>query len=149
MTRQRLIAFGIALLSSVAAWAGGFWLEFGNPSASSDPQAKGAVLLVRPTGCGEPAKAVMTATATGMVKGEQKSLTLQPTPLAQPGLYALKQTWPAEGTWVVTVTANYEGRTTSAIAPIGPQGFDRKLAKYLPHAPSTQEVQEMLIAATK
>ena len=62
----RVLATCLALSCANVALAGGFFLTIGNPVAGNAPQFKSAVLVVRPDGCGEPAKAQITGTAEGV-----------------------------------------------------------------------------------
>src|ERR1043166_7796676 len=82
-------------------FAGGFFLQLGNPEANPEARKANAVLTVKATGCGEPAKAKITASAIGVVNGERQQIPLQLTPLSEPGVYALTQQWPKEGRWVI------------------------------------------------
>lgn len=75
----------IALAVAAPVLAGGLWLEFGNPSASSDPKAKDALAVVRATGCHEPEKALFSATAEGKVEGKRTSIPLEVVKLSTPG----------------------------------------------------------------
>jgi hypothetical protein len=141
---RRLSIPVMTVMIGTALWAGGFWLEFGN--ANSEAKAHNAVLVVRPTGCGEPSKAAISGTAEGLVNGERQSVPLQLIRLSQPGMYAVKQTWPNEGSWVLALEGAYEGRVTSGIAPIGPAGLDRKSAKFFSHKPSKEDIDSVLQA---
>jgi hypothetical protein len=149
---SRVLRLGLAALVSMAgvqwALAGGFFLTIGNPVAANVPQVKGAVLVVRPDGCEQPAKAQITGTAEGIVNGARRSVPLKLTTLPTPGVYAVYREWPAEGVWVVNLTGVYRGATTSAIVPIGPKGFMRESSKFLPRAASEVEIEASLRALT-
>src|ERR1041385_8594082 len=80
-------------------FAGGFFLQLGNPEANPEARKLNAVLTVKATGCGEPAKAQITATAIGSIHGERQEIALKLTPLSDPGAYALARQWPNEGRW--------------------------------------------------
>src|SRR5947208_16449564 len=95
------LTFGF-LLASTFAMAGGFDIEFGNPTANSDPKAKDTAVVVRATGCHNPEQAVFTATAEGKVDGKRQSIPLQVIALSTPGTYAVKKQWPDKGAWVLT-----------------------------------------------
>src|SRR5262245_58292397 len=84
-------------------FAGGFYLQLGNPEASIEARKAGAVLTIKATGCGEPEKAKITATAIGMVSGQRQEIPLKVAPLSEPGMFALTQQWPKEGRWVIEV----------------------------------------------
>jgi len=120
----------MAIVMTVPMLAGGIWLEFGNPTASSDPKAKDALALVRATGCHEPEKALFTATAEGKVDGKRQSIPLEVVGLSTRGLYALKGSVPKEGSWVIAVNSTLDGSfLVSAILPVSAKGADRTLAK--------------------
>ena len=140
---------GLLLLLSLAcvnlAFAGGYWIELENPAVSSDPKAQDAVLIVRATGCQTPANARLTATAEGSVEGEHQSLPLETLPLSTPGAYAIRQQWPTDGTWVLSIAATRpgEGRgfrlTVGALVPIGPELFPGDTDRIRPHALDPRE----------
>jgi len=135
---------GVCLACAHWALAGGFFLTIGSPVAANAPQVKGAVLVVRPDGCHEPAKAQITGTAEGLVAGARRSIPLKLVALPTPGVYAVFQEWPAEGVWVVSLTGSYLGATTSAIVPIGPKGFIRASSKFFPHSANETEIAALL-----
>lgn len=137
----------VAAAVSGTLFAGGFWLEFGNPKASLDEKARDAVLIVRPLGCHHPERAQITGTAEGLINGQRRSLPLTLVPLSQPGMYAVKFDRPKEGAWVLSFVASDESRMTGGVAPIGPQGFERGAAKFMPHRPSGAEVEAALMAS--
>ena len=80
-------------------FAGGFWLQLGNPEANPAAGKMGAVVVIKAVGCHDPAAAKVTATAIGVVNGERRSIPLELKPLGEPGAYALSQQWPKEGKW--------------------------------------------------
>jgi len=139
----------VGLAGGQWALAGGFFLTLGNPVAANAPQAKGAVLVVRPDGCHEPAKARITGTAEGLVNGARRSVPLKLIALPTPGVYAVNREWPAEGVWVVNLTGVNLGATTSAIVPIGPKGFVRESSKFMAGTASEVEITAALKALTE
>ncbi|MCU1275937.1 MAG: hypothetical protein JWO48_3368 [Bryobacterales bacterium] len=149
---SKLLRMGLTALVGIAgaqwALAGGFFLTIGSPVAANVPQVKGAVLVVRPDGCEEPAKAQITGTAEGIVNGARRSVPLKLATLPTPGVYAVNREWPSEGVWVVSLTGNYRGLTTSAIVPIGPKGFMRESSKFFPRAASEGEIEASLKSLT-
>ncbi len=110
--------------------AGGFYLQVGNPEASSEAVKANAVLTIKATGCHQPETAQITATAIGVVNGKRQEIPLKVTALSEPGMFALTQQWPVEGKWVIDVTGHdIDGRFTYALIKAGPQGIDRYHAK--------------------
>lgn len=118
-----LASLGGALLLaiSLSALAGGFQLSVATPSSTSDAQMKDVVLVARTFGCHQPADAKLSATAEGLVNGARKSVALELRSIGS-GVYAIKQQWPSEGTWVVALTGAYNGMTSSVLVELGPNG---------------------------
>src|ERR1700677_3947341 len=99
-----MFRLGITALTfaTPAVWAHpvGFSFTFGNPVASQDFHFKTAAFVFRTESCADSAKAQISATAEGMVKGARQSVALKLVPASKPGVYAVNQSWPAEGDWV-------------------------------------------------
>jgi hypothetical protein len=119
MTISRLIFIA---LPGIAFCGGGFWMEFGNPTASKDPKAKNAAILVRAVGCGNPAQAVVSGTAEGIVNGQRKSVPLKFIELSAPGVWALERNWPQEGAWVLDIRTTYNMMLSAALAKVDRSG---------------------------
>jgi hypothetical protein len=111
-----LIAIALMMASS-SALAGGFQLSVETPSPSSD-ETKDAVLVARTYGCHQPADAKISASAEGLVSGKRQSIPLELRSIGS-GVYAIKQQWPSEGTWVLTLTGAYNGMTCSVLVDLG------------------------------
>jgi hypothetical protein len=109
--------------------AGGFWLQLGNPEASTEARNSNAVLTIKAVGCHEPAKAQVTATAIGKLNGQRQVIPLKLTPLSEPGMYALAKQWPGEGRWVIRLTGRNGDQFTNTLVTAGPKGVDRLQAK--------------------
>jgi len=139
-----LVAALAAVMFTLPAFAGGFWITLGNPEASSEARAMNAVLTLMPTGCGNPAEAKLTATAEGMVNGKRTSVPLSVKALSKPGLHAISKHWPAEGKWVIRVVASYEGSQTSVIVPFDGNAAVRKSAKFSQGAATSQDAATLL-----
>ncbi|PYT32896.1 MAG: hypothetical protein DMG57_00280 [Acidobacteria bacterium] len=77
--------------STIAVVAGGFWISIQNPSTlkDKDPVAARAVVLVRADGCHNPAEALISGNAEGLVNGVRKSIPLKLERLSQPATYAV------------------------------------------------------------
>src|SRR5438093_12495762 len=103
MLRLIMLRLGIAACGVGALFADGFTFTIGSPVASQDFQMKSAAFVFRTEGCAEPAKAQVSASAEGMVKGARKSVALKIAAASKPGVYALYHTWPTEGEWVVNL----------------------------------------------
>jgi len=124
-----LFLLALSLIEPIAI-AGGFQLAVDTPRAG-DERTKDAVLVVRTFGCHQPADAKLTAKAEGIVDGKRDSVTVDLTP-TDTGVYAIKQQWPARGSWVIVITGNYNSMTSSLLIDVGPGGkvyADTRLAE--------------------
>ena len=110
-------------------FAGGFWLQLGNPEASGEARKAGAVVTIKAVGCHDPATAQVTATAIGVVDGRRQTIALKVTPLPGAGMFALSQQWPKEGRWVIELTGRNGEQFTNTLIAAGPGGLDRVHAK--------------------
>ena len=115
-----LFALALTLCGALEARAGGFAIDVEAPPAS-EARYKDAVLLVRPVGCHGPG-ATVKATAEGIVNGQRKSIPLTLTSVARDNsavkatrhafeTFALKRQWPAQGAWVLAITATAPPQT--------------------------------------
>ncbi len=109
------------LLPATVAFAGGFFISVEAPASVSDPDLKDAVLVVRPYGCHVPTDAALTVTAEGLVNGKRQSLPVKIRPMST-GVFAIDRQWPSEGTWVLAITGEYRGITSSALVKLGANG---------------------------
>ncbi|HXG91706.1 MAG TPA: hypothetical protein VNN73_04970 [Blastocatellia bacterium] len=126
LSGNRVVKYAVcclALLLTFApvALAGGFQLSVETPADKSNPQMKDAALVVRTFGCWQPADAALSATAEGLVNGKRQSLKLQLAP-ADKGVYTIKQQWPSEGFWVITISGEYNGMASNLLVELGPNG---------------------------
>ena len=125
--KKTLLALTLACAGQV--FAGGFWLQLGNPEASPAASKMGAVLTLKAVGCHDPAAAKVTATAIGIVNGQRRTIPLELKPLGEPGAYALSQQWPKEGKWVIQLVGKNDEQFTNTLIAAGPDGIDRLHAK--------------------
>jgi hypothetical protein len=143
--RQVIITSALTMALGASAYSGNVLrLELSDPTASTDPAAKGAIAVARAVGCGEPSKVIVTATAEGLVNGERKSIPLEAVALSTPGSYAFKGNVPAEGYWVLSAAGSYKDLNSGAVAPISANRFNRTLAKYMPRHPVRADIDPML-----
>ena len=131
MPKTIVIATPVAAVLALAGqlFAGGFWLQLGNPEASAEARKVNAVVTIKATGCHDPALAKVTATAIGIVDGQRRSIPLKLDKLSEPGAYALSQQWPKEGRWVIELVARNDQQFTNNLLTAGPEGVDRLHAK--------------------
>jgi hypothetical protein len=153
MNLKKSIQLGSYLLAAIATlasvtFAGGFQLEIQAPT-SNDGEMKGAVLLIRTYGCHQPWDADVSATAEGVVNGKRQSVKVELTRTSQ-GVYAIKQQWPSKGAWVVAITGQYNGITSSALVEMGPNGTvritkeNRVSSRIVQRKITTEEVESAL-----
>jgi hypothetical protein len=147
MYKKLQLTFALALGSTVATFAGGFWVSIQNPSTLKDPVARNAVVLVRADGCHNPAEASITATAEGLVNGERRSIPLKLEPVSQPATFAVTRQWPTEGVWVLNVTGTYLGRNAGALVRLTPGKFEKESAKLFPRKVTAEEIDSALRSA--
>jgi hypothetical protein len=136
--------FVATLVLATQMFAGGFFLQLGNPEASAEARKLGAVLTVKAAGCHDPATAKLTATAIGEVNGQRRAIPLEVKNLSEPGAFALVGTWPKEGKWVIQLTATNGEQYTNTLVKAGPNGLDRLNAKADMHKFAETDVDAML-----
>ena len=143
--RLPLVVAAVLGVSTIAV-AGGLWIAIQNPSTlkDKDPVAARAVVLVRADGCHNPAEALMSGSAEGLVNGVRKSIPLKLERVSQPATYAVAPQWPAEGVWVLNFKGTYLGRTTGALVEITPHKFEKVSAKLFPREATAEEVEASL-----
>jgi hypothetical protein len=110
-------------------FAGGFWLQLGNPEASPEARKANAVVTIKAVGCHDPATAEVTANAIGIVDGRRQSIPLKVTPLSETGMFALAQQWPKEGRWVIELVGKNGEQFTNTLVVADSHGVDRAHAK--------------------
>jgi hypothetical protein len=115
-----ILAALLAAGSASIVFAGGFQLAVEVPSAS-DAHSKDAALLVRTFGCYQPKDANVTATAEGLVNGRRQSVPVE-MKLDATGVYELRQQWPTEGTWMLSLTGSYNGMTCTVFVDLAANG---------------------------
>jgi hypothetical protein len=141
-----MLRLGIAVCVLAALALGQeFKFTIGSPVASQDFQMNSAAFVFRTEGCAEPAKSQIGAAAEGVVKGARRSVVLKVMAAAsKPGLYAVYQTWPAEGDWVVSLKGTCAGANAGAIVAIGGKGFVRESSKFFPRPATDSEIDAAL-----
>ncbi len=158
-TRTRLRLMGgrkipMKVLAAASVWAmlvtgasaADFAIGIGPSVAGNSLHAKGAVMVARPEGCAEPAKARFEGTAEGLVNGARRSVPLRLLPLETPGVVAVLQEWPNEGIWVVKLTATCQASKAGAVVPFDQKRFLRESSKFFSRAASDAEVEASLKA---
>ena len=147
ITLATYLLAAIATLATVS-FAGGFYLEIQAPT-SNQGEMKGAALLIRTYGCHQPWDADVSATAEGVVNGKRQSIKLELTRTSQ-GVYAVKKQWPSQGAWVVAITGQYNGITSSALVEMSQNGTvsitkeNRVSSRIVQRKITTEEVESAL-----
>jgi hypothetical protein len=121
-----------------------FRLGLGAAVAAGSPGNKKAFMAVRVEGCDQPGSAHVTATAEGLVNGVRRSLPVTLRPGEQPGAYAVLESWPNEGLWVLNFSASYRDLKAGALVPVEATGFRREPAKFYPRFATRDEVEATL-----
>jgi hypothetical protein len=113
MSRTTLTLFGLAglllMLPLIGAAStkpyGPPWIAVELPANPLDPATRDAALVIRTYRHDRPESFPLTGTAEGIVRNERRSVPLEFEPTGQPGVFRVDQTWPAEGNWLVAVSA--------------------------------------------
>ena len=126
-----------------------FRLTVASPVAAGTPRVKFAMFVFRVDGCPEPAQAHVTATAEGIVNGARRSVRVALVPLDNPGVYAVKREWAAEGRWIVVLRASYHDLHASALVVVDDNGFLREPSRFFPREPTAAEIESALSASAQ
>jgi hypothetical protein len=138
---------GIAGCAMAAlALAQGFTFTIGSPVAAQDVRSKTAAFAFRTEGCADPAASQIGGTAEGLVNGMRRSLTLRVAEMSKSGVYAVYQTWPQEGVWVVNLKGTCGAANAGALVPIGAKGFVREASKFFTRPATAAEIEAALKA---
>src|SRR5881396_1645766 len=106
-----------------AASTGPPWISIELPANPYDRSTRDAFLLVHSFHHGTAMGFIVTGTAEGMVNGERRSLKLDFAETSREGVYALKRSWPQEGTWTLVIKANQgPDDAATAVVDLGPDG---------------------------
>ncbi len=115
LRRFAFVALLSALLSTPAV-AGPPWISIELPANPLDQTTRGAFLVVHAYHHGTAITATMTGTATGVVKGQRRTVPLTFERTSRPGVYALRNQWGSEGRWVLVLSADQGGGNGSDTA---------------------------------
>ncbi len=139
------VLWAFCALAAVAV-ADGFTFTIASPVAAQDFAVKSAAFVFRTEGCAEAAKVQVSGTAEGLVGGAQRSLPLKIAASSKPGIYAVFETWPTEGSWVVNLKGTCASAVAGAIVPVGPHGFVRESSRFFPRPVTNAEIEASLKA---
>jgi hypothetical protein len=116
-------ALASALVASPALAKGPPWISIELPVNPYDQSQRGAFLLVHSFHHGTAIGYIVTGTAEGIVNGERRTVKLEFAETGREGVYALRQTWPKEGTWTLVIKANQgPDDAATAVVDLGPDG---------------------------
>jgi len=137
--------FGMFLLVSAAlAMAQDFAFQVASPVASQDFHFKAATFVFRTTGCSSAEVPKISASAEGVNNHQRQSVPLKVVEGSKPGVYAVFQSWPRDGQWLVDLGGTCGSATAGALIPIGRNEFNRESAKFFSHRPTNSEIQASL-----
>jgi hypothetical protein len=110
-------AVTLAAATASPAWAGPPWLSIEFPANPMNKSTQGAYLLVHTFHHEQATSFTVEARAEGMVNGQRKTLPLTLERTDREGVYALKQSWPDTGDWVIVIVgAPGEGSVTALVS---------------------------------
>ena len=116
-------ALASALGASPALAKGPPWISIELPANPYDQSTREAFLLVHSFHHRKAMGYIVTGTAEGIVKGERRTIKLEFAETGREGVYALRQTWPKEGTWTLVIKANQgPDDAATAVVDLGPDG---------------------------
>jgi hypothetical protein len=139
-----MLISGFTLLAALAVplMAGSFVISLGDPAASKDPAARGAIATVQlSTHVGPADNHQLEVTAEGLVGAKRVSMPVKVVKLQNSTLSAIHWTKPAEGTWVLRFKI---GANRYAQAPVGADGVRPQVH---PMAWSDADNTDMVLAA--
>jgi hypothetical protein len=102
---------------------------------------------------GVPSVSDVTGTAYGLVGGARRTITLQFGATGRPGVFSVRRSWPAEGSWVLRVslltttalvTLDHEGNVASVRIPT-----ERTPGGVVPREVAQREVDSTLAEISK
>lgn len=134
-TRFRGLTFAalasVALAAPTLAWPGPPWISIELPANPYDETARDAFLLVHSFHHGTAIGYIVSGTAEGIVNGDRRSVKLEFSDTKREGVYALKRTWPTQGTWTLVIKAN-QGPDDAATAVVDLGGDGEVVAVRVP-----------------
>jgi hypothetical protein len=110
-------------LVALALASGPPWISIELPANPYDQSTRDAYLLVHSFHHGTAIGYIVTGTAEGIVNGERRSVKLEFAETSRTGVYALRRSWPEQGTWTLVIKANQgPGDAATAVVDLGPDG---------------------------
>lgn len=154
MPRSLALAVAALLALPAVAVAGPPWVSIELPANPLDRTTRGAYLLVHSFHHERAITMNIVGRAEGLVNGKRTSLPLRFRETARGAVFALDQSWPKEGAWllvIMTGAVNGKGGAT-ALVGIGPDGEVRSVKVpnrqqgewTIPTDPTAQEIESQL-----
>lgn len=125
MRVSKLLALSALLATTAFTGFGPPWISIETPANPFDAATRDAFLLVHAFHHGTPTSFPVSGTAEGILEGARRTISLELKPTSRPGVYALRQQWPDNGTWtlILAVTqGNGEMNTVKAVVELAPNG---------------------------
>lgn len=118
---------------TLPALAGPPWISIELPANPLDRTTRGAFLLVHTYHHERMLDMPLQGRAEGMVNGQRRSIELQFEKTSRDGVFALRRTWPEQGSWVLVIRTLPEDGGATALVSIASDGEVRGIK-----VPSTQ-----------
>jgi hypothetical protein len=132
-------------LAVAPLFAGGFCLQMETPEANSEAKAQNAALVVRATGCQDPATAQVSGVAIRMTDGRKQTSPLKLIALKDPGTFAVMRDWPADTSVTLEFVGHNAGLSTSMLVRTRGDSVEKASAKFYAHVPTPQEEMAMSV----
>jgi hypothetical protein len=114
-----LLSLGAAAPSSTRVIKWPPWLSIESPVNPWDPSSRDVAFYVHTMlREGVPSVSDVTGTAYGLVSGARRTVPLQFGATGRPGVFSVRRSWPAEGSWVLRVSL----LTTTALLTLDREG---------------------------
>lgn len=97
------------------------WISIESPPNPHDRTTRDAFLVVRTYHHGDLLDQGVRGTAEGMVGTERRTVRLAFEKTSQPGVYALKRQWPADGRWALVISTGPATGAATALVALDPQ----------------------------
>jgi hypothetical protein len=134
-----------AFVLTAPLFAGGFFLQMGTPEASPEAKAKNAALVIRATGCHDPATAEVTGVVIQMVNGRKQTTPLKLIPMKEPGTFAVMRDWQGDAPVMLEFVGHQAGASTSMLVRARGESVEKASAKFYTHEPTDEEEMALLV----
>jgi hypothetical protein len=126
-------------LLALPLFGGGFWLQMGTPDANPEARSLKAALVVRATGCHDPAGAEVSGVAVRFIDGHKQTDPLKLVSLKEPGTFAVMRDWPSDAAVTLEFVGHNAGMSTSMLVQARGDTVEKGSAKFYPHPPTAEE----------